>query len=171
MASVTAPPLLMTFEQFEAEYGDDSRYEYWFGRAVERSLPTIVHGLLQKIILNLLDRTGYTSASEVEMRVVSQAHPRPDVIAWKGKLGGTYPTKGLGVVVEILSENDRATNIRDHCQRYQEWGFEHIYLVEPFDRSVVEWRNGAQILVPDILGVPVSRIWEELELQYEPEQP
>jgi hypothetical protein len=42
----------LTLVEFKAQYGhDDSAFEFWFGEAVARSMPTWVHGLLQKIIM------------------------------------------------------------------------------------------------------------------------
>ncbi len=45
-----------------------------------------MHGLLQKIVMQLLDSAGFTSASEVELRIDPGAHPMPDVIASRTKL-------------------------------------------------------------------------------------
>ena len=51
-------------------------------------------------------------------------------------------------------------------RKYQDWGFGHIYLVDPSDRSVVEWRDGAQSPVATFAGIPAERIWRELDLQH-----
>lgn len=72
----------LTFEQFQAQYSQiDGVYEFWYGEAIPKPMPTWVQALLQKIIERLLDEKGFISGAEVELRIVRDAHPRPDVIA------------------------------------------------------------------------------------------
>ena len=98
----------LTSEQFEAQYGQqDQAYEFWYGEAIPKAMPTWVHALLQKIIERLLDEKGFISAGEVELRIESDAHPRPDVIAVRKLPSGPYQTEGAAVVVEIISEDDK----------------------------------------------------------------
>ena len=157
----------LTFEEFKAQYGPDNKtHEYWYGEAIPKGMPTWIHGLLQQIVMQLLRQQGFFAASEVELRIDPNAHPRPDVVASKNKPRGQYPTEGLDVVVEIISEDDRAAAIREHCQKYQEWQCKEIYLVYPGDRSVVQWQNGSEIACSELAGIPVGRIWEELDAQY-----
>ena len=140
MATAAQP---LTFEKFEEQYGHRERtYEFWYGEAIPKGMPTWVHGLLQQIINGLLLEAGFVAAaSEVELRIESGVRPKPDVIGSKTKSSGCYPTA--------------------------EWGFGRIYLVDPSDRSVVEWRDGAQHPVAFLAGIPVERIWQKLGLQYE----
>ncbi len=158
----------LTLEEFEARYAHaDRSYEFWYGEAVQKGMPTWVHGLLQKIIMQLLEQQGFIAASEVELRIEPGAHPRPDVIATRAKLPtGLYPTEALDVVVEIVSEDDRYPMAREKCRKYQAWGFGRIYLVDPRDRSVLEWRDGTEIPSSKLAGVPVEKIWQELGRQH-----
>ncbi len=159
----------LTLKEFEEQYGRSERtYEFWYGEAVPKGMPTWVHGLLQQIIMSLLLETGFVAAaSEVELRIEVGAHPKPDVVASRTKPSGRYPTSGLDVVVEILSEDDSYAQVQRNCRKYQEWGFGRIYLVDPSDRSVIEWRDGAQNPVASMAGIPVERIWQKLDLQHD----
>ncbi len=163
-----ATATLLTFEQFLEKYRDcDRPYEFWYGEAIPRSMPTVVHGLLQQIIMRLLYDAGLISASEVELRVDPEAHPRPDVIARATKFPvKPYPTEGLEVVVEVISEDDKFQHLREKCRKYQEWGCRFIYAVDPSDRSVSEWRDGSFILTHELAKISVARIWEELDKVY-----
>jgi Uma2 family endonuclease len=164
---VTTATGKLTFEQFQSQYEHGDRaYEFWYGEAIPKGMPTWVHGLLQKIIMQLLTEAGYFSASEVELRIEEGAHPRPDVIGTKTIPHGQYPTTGLEVVVEIISEDDIYPLIREKCRKYQAWGFSAIYLVDPSDRSVVAWKDGALIPSAELAAVPVERIWNLLDEQY-----
>jgi hypothetical protein len=46
------------------------------------------------------------------------------------------------------------------------WGFGQIYIVNPADRSVVEWKDGSMITSNTLAGIPVERIWTALDAQY-----
>jgi len=72
-------------------------YEFWYGEAIVKGIPTVIHGLLQVIIAHLLRQAGYVAASEVELRIDPDAHPRPEVIANKTVPMEPYPTKGWDV--------------------------------------------------------------------------
>jgi len=156
----------LTLAQFQQQFArSDRAFEFWYGEAIPKSMPTWVHGLLQAIILQLLKEAGFHAASEVELRIDPDAHPRPDVIATKSKPHGTYPTQAADVVVEIISDDEPFPHLKDKCRKYQAWGFAHIYVVDPSDRSVAEW-NGALLETNNLAGIPVSRIWHELDQQY-----
>ena len=58
MATVAAPAKL-TLGEFETLYGDSKpHYEYWDEEARQKTKPTLLHGLLQKIMMLLLDDLG-----------------------------------------------------------------------------------------------------------------
>ncbi len=157
----------LTLEEFEAQYGQSDRsFEYWFGEAIPKGMATWVHGLLQKIVTALLDEQGFIAAPEIELRIESDAYPKPDVVATRKIPTGRYPTQGLDVVVEIISEDDKYPFVREKCRKYHSWGFGRIYLVDPSDRSVTEWKDGALIPSPELAGIPVDRIWKALDSQH-----
>ena len=152
--------------EFQEKFGHSDRaYEFWYGEAIPKSMPTWVHGLLQAIIMQLLKEAGFRAASEVELRIDPDARPRPDVIATRSKPSGSYPTEAVDVVVEIVSENEPYPHLKEKCRKYQAWGFKHVFVVDPSDRSVKEW-NGALVETESLVGIPVARIWLELDQQY-----
>lgn len=166
MAATTAK---LTLSQFQEQFGHSAHaYEFWYGDAIPKSIPTWVHGLLQAILVQLLKEAGFYSASEVELRIDPDAQPRPDVIAAKRKPSGRYPTQAVDVVVEIVSDDESFPHLKDKCRKYKAWGFEHVYIIDPSDRSVIEW-NGSLVETNNLAGIPVARIWQELDQQYSPE--
>jgi Uma2 family endonuclease len=55
-----APAEKLTFPEFRSKYERSERsYEYWYGEAVPKGMPTWMHGLLQGIIMQLLSEAGY----------------------------------------------------------------------------------------------------------------
>jgi Uma2 family endonuclease len=159
----------LTLAQFQEQFGRSERaYEFWYGEAILKSSPTWVHGLLQIIIARSLTEAAFYVASEVELRIDPDAHPRPDVIASKSKPREAYPTQAADVVVEIVSEDEPFPHLKDKCRKYKAWGFGHVYVVDPSDRTVSEWK-GMLVETSDLAGVPVARIWDELDQQYCPQ--
>jgi Uma2 family endonuclease len=97
----------LTVTQFERRYGQEKPYyEFWYGQAIQKSTPTWIHGLLQKILMDLLSAGGYKAGSEVKLKIDPELQPIPDVIATRGQIELPYPTKPLEIVIEILSDDD-----------------------------------------------------------------
>ena len=69
-------------------------------------------------------------------------------------------------MVEIVSDDEPFPHLKDKCRKYRAWGFEHIFVIDPSDRSVSEWR-GALVETENLAGIPAARIWHELDLQYD----
>ena len=161
MASATHT---LTVEEFEAlSARSDQEYEFWYGEAIAKAMPAGIHALLQMILGRLLHEAGFAVAGDVELRIEPNARLRPDLIATRGKIPLGYPAEAVEVAVEILAEDDSYAYLREKCRKYQEWGFEQIYVVSPDDRTVLEWKDGAHLPAFQLAGVPVERIWDELD--------
>jgi Uma2 family endonuclease len=156
----------MTVEQFDKRYGHEKPYfEYWFGEPVQKAMPTWIHSMLQKIIMRLLDDAGYESGAEVKLKISANFQPLPDVSAvLPGQVEVPYPTRPVEVVVEILSSEDRFSQVLSKCQFYGELGIKHIYVVDAEARQVWCWRRDQPPTLTDaLMSIPVSTIWSELD--------
>jgi Uma2 family endonuclease len=154
----------LTFPEFRSKYErSESSYEYWYGEAVPKGMPTWMHGLLQGIIMQVLSEAGYLAGSEVELRIVPDAHPKPDVIATKGEIEDPYPTKAVDVVVEILSSDDPMPYVLEKCGAYRTWGFEYIYVLNPESRDLFRWVGTALEISDMLVSIPATRIWQQLD--------
>jgi Uma2 family endonuclease len=154
----------LTFPDFQSKYERSERsYEYWYGEAVPKGMPTWIHGLLQGIIMQLLSEAGYLAGAEVELRIVPDAHPKPDVIATKGEVEDPYPTKAVDVVVEILSSDDPMPYVLEKCEAYRTWGFEYIYVLNPESRHLFRWIGTALEISDMLVSIPATRIWQGLD--------
>ena len=161
---MTALAEKLTYPEFQSKYehGDHS-FEYWKGQAIPKGMPTWIHGLLQGIIMQLLSDASYIAASEVELRIVGDAHPKPDVIATSSAIEEPYPTKAVDVVVEILSEDDTMPYVLEKCEAYEAWGFKFIYLVNPQTRQLFRWTRRGLEISSELTSIPAARIWEHLD--------
>lgn len=138
MATVAAEKV--TLAEFERLYADcKPNYEYLNGEAVQKPMPTFLHGLLQKVLMLLLDQLGYKSASEVTLKIAADFQPVPDVIGVSGPLEFPYPTTPVSIVIEILSREDRFSRVSKKCSEYARLGVPNILVIDPEQRSGWQW--------------------------------
>ncbi len=160
----------MTVENFDQQYGREKPYfEYWFGKPIQKKMPTWLHSMLQKIIMRLLDEAGYESGAEVKLKISADFQPLPDVSAvLPGHVELPYPTRPVEVVAEILSPDDQFSQMLTKCRFYGELGIKHIYVVDPDARQVWSWiwcwrPDEPPVLVESLMSIPVAAIWSELD--------
>ena len=87
---------------------------------MQKATPTWIHGLLQRILMDMLSRAGFKSASEVRLKIDPEIQLIPDVIATRGRIETAYPVTALDVVIEILSESDSMSRTLSKCRTYLE---------------------------------------------------
>ncbi len=163
---------LLTSEEFTIRYsGLKPYYEYWNGVPVRKAMPTWLHGLIQRIIADLLEEAGYVSGSEVELRIDKDWRPIPDVIA-ATIIEQPYPTKPVEIVVEILSPDDRMEQVIEKCRRYGELGIEQILILDPEHRGGAEWDKESGRLTSALAfhlangeRIELSEVWTRLDLK------
>jgi Uma2 family endonuclease len=161
----------LSVEEFHARYdGEKPYYEYWNGKAFQKSMPTRLHSLIQKILLRLLDSIGYDSGAEVTLKLDPAYEPIPDVIAAEGAIGDPYPTSPFDVAIEILSPDDSFSRVLRKCRLYEKWGIRQIVVIDPADRLIWRFENG----VPqetDVIArrgdaaITAQALWDEVDLQ------
>lgn len=133
MAAQLSPLSIQEFHQLYD--GAKPAYEYWFGEAVQKSMPTTLHGIVQFLIATLLERAGWNTSLEVRLKIVPDAEPVPDVIAVHGKFRGAYPTAAPELCVEILSPRDTLPKALDKAKRYISWGSHCVWIIDPEKRT------------------------------------
>jgi Uma2 family endonuclease len=133
---MAAHPLPLSLEEFHRQFdGAKPAYDYWYGAAVQKSMPTVLHGIVQAIIMMLLDKAGWNTASEVRLKIVSNAEPVPDVIAVRGKFRGRYPTVAPELCIEIMSPRDVLAQALDKAKSYISWGTQCVWIIDPEKRT------------------------------------
>jgi Uma2 family endonuclease len=161
----------LTLEEFERQYGDRKPYhEYWFGGAIPKAMPVKLHGLLQKILMLLLDSIGFESIPELRVKISSDVQPLPDVIATSSSIPGDYPTEPFDVAIEILSPSDALQYVMRKCRVYSNWGIKQVFVFDPEDKTAYEWNHAKGSLTTiDALRfegkqeISVEKIWAELD--------
>jgi Uma2 family endonuclease len=164
----------LTLAEFRRSFtGCDKAYEYWFGEAVPKAIPTTLHGITQGVVCALLDDLGYFMSLEVELRIHPQWEPRPDLLGSTHPLEEPYPTSGADLfVVEILSPEDRWGKVHEKCGLYVALtDIHHVYLVDPDSRKAWVWlpekqdtqRLPDRLYLPGGKELPLTAVWERVD--------
>jgi Uma2 family endonuclease len=162
------PEQKLSLQEFHARYdGEKPYYEYWDGEAVRKSIPTLLHSLIQGILLRLLNGIGYRAGAEVTLKLDHAYEPIPDVIAFDGPIGDPYPTSAFEVAIEIYPD-DSFSRVLRKCKLYEKWGIRQIIVIDPKDRLVWRFENGAP-QETDIVArrgdasIPAQTLWDEVD--------
>lgn len=124
----------LTAERFEQLYSDDSKpyFEYWFGEAIQKSMPTLIHGVMQWVLAMLLAKRGWIASTEVRLKLSKVAYPVPDVVANHEPFPeDSYPTAAFDLCVEILSPGDDLRRLFNKCAHYLDWGIPTVWIIDP----------------------------------------
>jgi Uma2 family endonuclease len=142
---MAAQPVPLNLEEFHALYdGAKPAYEYWHGAAVQKPMPTVLHGIVQVILALLLEKAGWNTASEVRLKVAPEAEPVPDLIAVRGKFTGRYPTEAPALCVEILSPRDTLAKTLEKAGSYISWRSQCVWIIDPEKRTAWTVSTGAE---------------------------
>jgi Uma2 family endonuclease len=165
---MSAATTLLTIEQYREQYAGEPGWEYWFGEAVRKPVPTWLHGILQVILSDLLYKAGHYSASELDLRIDPNWEPRPDV-AGALELEQPYPTKPIDVAIEILSD-DKMGQLFRKCRHYVRIGIPQIFVFDPEARDAWEWSRETDSIerIQELrLGngsvITLAGVWAELD--------
>lgn len=149
MASKTLIPveeyLKSSFENPEPDYVD--------GEIIERNLGSIQHYEAQERVLEFFRSLKLSHSlfayPEVTLRISAQRYRVADVAVFRGRPGaGRYPADPPFAVVEIVSENDRHTDILKKLADYHAWGVKRIWSVDPWTRKLFVYDNSGYHEVP-----------------------
>ncbi len=136
--------------------------EYRDGELVERSLPDYLHGktqlLLAAFFAALRKRLSIFPCVETRMKVRTGRFAIPDVaVFWPDEPSRVPETPPL-VAIEILSLDDRMSDVRAKLEEYKAWGVRHVWLADPHSRRLYVAEAGLHevesLRIPE-LGVEV----------------
>lgn len=158
---------LITSLEYERLYSHQSGWEFWFGQAIRKPVPTELHGILQILLAAFLKEAGYRASSETELRIIPEWHPRPDVAGiLRGKPMEKYPTKPIDVVFEVLSDGE---DRYEKCRLYSSAGIPQIFYFDPEQHIITEW-TGQELRPVENVQLTNGRtiigevIWRQLEV-------
>jgi Uma2 family endonuclease len=138
--------------------------EYRDGELVERSLPDYKHSKTQGLIVGffvaLQKKLPIFTCPELRLKLGPNLYLIPDVaVFYPNEPSGRVPDTPPQIVVEVLSPDDRLTEVREKLERYRAWGVPHVWLVDPYSRRMYTCDNGlsevSTLRVPE-LGIELT---------------
>lgn len=140
--------LRTTYPDLDREYRD--------GNVLERALPDYLHGKTQMLLLlffgTLRRLLPIFPCSEVRMKLREGLYLITDVAVFHGKEPSQIPDTPPLIVMEILSPDDRLSQVRDKLEAFRQWGVAHVWLVDPYGRHLYRYESGLKEV--DSLGAP-----------------
>jgi Uma2 family endonuclease len=125
-------------------FDDRPEPDYVHGEVVERTLPTLVHGQIQALLIvllaRLLPRVQLTLITEPRLQIESDLYRVADVAVYQGpRPEGRYGTTPPYIGIEIVSPDDRYNDLTERLEDYRRWGVPHIWLVDPQRKRLSEY--------------------------------
>ncbi len=156
---MAAPNRLVTAEELEHMPDDDYRYELVRGRLIRMSPVGFLHGDIAGAILALLryhakerrlgtvgPEIGFVLARNPDtVRAPDVAFIRRERVPPRDARG--FVTGAPDLAVEVLSPDDRPSEIRDKISEYLSHGTSVVAIVDPDERTVIVHRRGATPLM------------------------
>jgi Uma2 family endonuclease len=134
-----ATQTLISIEEYlRTAYEPDA--EYVDGHIVERSMPETPHSAVQVRLVQLFaplsrDRSLHLMTG-LRMRISAACVRIPDFAVFREKPTELVPSHPPLIVIEIVSREDRHTDIVQKFQDYRSWGVPHIWLADPWQRQL-----------------------------------
>jgi Uma2 family endonuclease len=125
-------------------FNDRPEPDYVHGEVVERSLPTLVHGQIQALLILLLGRllpkVHLTLLTEPRLQIESDLYRVADVAVYRGpRPEGRFGTSPPYIAIEIVSPDDRYNDLTGRLEDYRRWGVAHVWLVDPQRKRLWEY--------------------------------
>lgn len=107
------------------------------GELIPRSMPDLVHsGVQGRLIVIVGSLTGshrLLPAPELRLRLADDLIRVPDISVFRGAFPAErVPTSPPYAVIEIVSPDDRHTELLQKLDEYHRWGVPHVWLVDPW---------------------------------------
>ncbi|MGI8742783.1 MAG: Uma2 family endonuclease [Bryobacteraceae bacterium] len=131
--------------------------EYVHSEIVERTTPNFPHAEAQGNLFSSFRqfRESYSlfPGVELRMRLADDLYRVADVAVFEGKRPELVPRDPPLVTIEILSPDDRWSDVLEKLDEYQTWGVAHIWLVDLARQRLFVYRSG-DIVAVDALRIP-----------------
>ena len=122
--------------------------DYVGGEIVERYLGSIPHyrteDRLREVFRPLRQQYSLYAYSEVTLKLSAARFRIADIAVFvgEGPAGEGHAAEPPLIAIEILSKDDRLTEIHRKFADYKEYGIRHIWLADPWMRKLYIWETG-----------------------------
>jgi Uma2 family endonuclease len=142
-------------EEYLRSSFDGADREYLEGEVVERGMGNRDHSCAQwrlgALIWELSKQHAIHGWPEIRVRVSETRFRVIDLAIYAGsEPAESVPSQPPLAAIEILSPDDRMSEVLTKLSDYQQWGVEHIWLIHPESRRLYEFRDGALLERPEL---------------------
>ena len=147
--------------------------EYRDGVLTQKPMPTWKHSLIQSRFCQLLMNAfvDFLAGSELTVRLSENRYLVPDVaVQRKDRIQDPYPTEPIHLCVEILSPDDRFSEVLAKCEEYLAWGVPMVWIIDPVNQVAWEFSPNrplhevsldGSLTAPEI-AIPLAEIFSAL---------
>ena len=156
---------LVSPEEYLSTSFDGPDREYVDGHIVERNVGENPHSEVQarliEIFYELRKQHPLHCRPELRFKLTPTRYRIPDVAVFHpDKPTELVPDRPPLIVIEIVSREDRYTDVLKKLEEYRAWGAPHIWIVDPWQRSLSVYekdglRTVSSFVLPK-LGVEIS---------------
>ena len=168
-----AAKLQVSVEEYLRTSYDNPDREYVDGEIVERAAPDNLHSAVQfrliEIFGELRRKHRLHIRPELRQRVSEKRFRITDVAVFAGQAPSErVPTAPPYIAIEIVSPEDRFTEILEKLDEYRNWGVAHVWLVDPqFRRFCIYGSSGlAEVMVLELpeygVALTPSEVFSEI---------
>jgi Uma2 family endonuclease len=138
------PKTGISIEEYLRTSFPDGDREYVDGEVVSKAMPPWIHGRLQARLVEIFydfKRAGVEFHTAVEVRSqTTEARVRlPDFSAYLIPPEGEVLSAPPFAVAEILSPDDRHSQLMEKLREYRDWGVAHIWVIDPGNLTLSEF--------------------------------
>jgi Uma2 family endonuclease len=112
--------------------------EFVHGEIVERPMPDYIHSRIQVLLAALFEslrRThGLLACVELRLKLASDVYRIPDVSVFAVPQHQAVPDTAPLIAIEILSKDDRYSDVMQKLEEYLAWGVTNIWVVDPMTK-------------------------------------
>ena len=140
--SMSVETLISVEEYLNTSYDPD--VEYVDGVLVERNMGDWLHSTVQSNLIFAL-RTRYPRVyvrPELRSQTRATRFRLPDVCVVLERPRTKYLVEAAFLAIEVLSEDDRMTNVIERLEEFDRKGVPNIWLIDPRLRKLAVYRDG-----------------------------
>ena len=147
--------------------------EYRDGVLTQKPMPTWKHSVVQMQIGHIIlgRYPDFRPGSELHVRLNEGRYLVPDVaVQRKDRIQDPYPTEPIHLCVEILSPDDRFSEVLAKCEEYLAWGVPMVWIIDPVNQVAWEFSPNrplhevsldGSLTAPEI-AIPLAEIFSAL---------
>jgi Uma2 family endonuclease len=145
MNVATTPTLISVEEYLRTSY--KPACDYIDGVLRQKPMPTYNHSKMQKRLMVLIDglRSSFDAVPELTVKLTETRYLVPDVAVQRvSELQQPYPTKPVYLCIEVLSPEDRFSEMVAKCEDYHAWGVKFCWIIDPDKKQCWEYESGGR---------------------------